>query len=129
MPSLLAIVILHFPERPLEEIISSFKNDVDEVMIIDNTVNNAGVAAALNNGLQYALEKKYDWVLTMDQDSTFEAGALCELKKFAFTCNDNIAIVSPFHFIKTTPKKTSIEEVKITMTSGNLLRVSSYKTA
>jgi rhamnosyltransferase len=65
----------------------------------------------------------------MDQDSVFEQGALKILKDFAFNCNDDIAIVSPFHFIKRPLKNTSIEEVRFTMTSGNLLRVSAAKTA
>jgi rhamnosyltransferase len=121
---ILAVVILYFPERKTEDIISNFQHEVDDVMIIDNTENNTGVAAALNVGLRRAIADGYDWLLTMDQDSAFEDGALKELKNIAASCKENIAIVSPFHFIKKTPKSTSVEEVIITMTSGNLLRVS-----
>lgn len=126
---ILAVVVLYYPVKNTEDIIANFQSEVDDVLIVDNTRNNIGVAAALNQGLQHAIDKGYDWLLTMDQDSEFEAGALKILKEFAFNCNDNIAIVSPFHFVKKTPKRADAEEVPFTMTSGNLLRVSSAKTA
>lgn len=121
MQRILAIVVLYFPEKPPAPL------DVDEVMIVDNTETNIGVAAALNKGLQKAIDEGYDWLLTMDQDSVFEPGALKELKDVAFSSRENIAIVSPFHFIKRPVKTSAIEEVTITMTSGNLLRVSAAR--
>jgi rhamnosyltransferase len=124
----LAVVVLYFPEKEISKIID-FKSEVDDVMIIDNTQHNIGVAAALNKALDRAIKENYDWLLTMDQDSVFEPGSLKTLRDFAFSCKENIAIVSPFHFIKKPLTKTSVEEVKITMTSGNLLRVSAAKTA
>lgn len=129
MQRILAIVVLYFPEKPVEKIVASFKNEVNDILIVDNTNNNIGVAAALNQGLKRAIDEGYDWLLTMDQDSVFEPGALKELKDIAFTCKENIAIVSPFHFIKRTVKKSSIEEVDFIMTSGNMLRVSAAKKA
>jgi rhamnosyltransferase len=129
MQRILAIVVLYFPEKPVELIIANFKNEVDDILIVDNTSNNVGVAAALNKGLKRAIDEGYDWLLTMDQDSVFEPGALKELKDIASTCREDIAIVSPFHFIKRTVRKSSIEEVNFTMTSGNLLRISAAKKA
>ena len=125
----LAVVILYFPKQEAAEIIKSFKDDVDAVMIVDNTNNNIGVAAALNLGMKRAIDEGYDWLLTMDQDSVFEDGALKILKGVALTSRENIALISPFHFIKRPVKTSSIEEVRITMTSGNLLRVSTAKVA
>ncbi len=121
MQRILAIVVLYFPEKPVAQL------DVDDTIIVDNTHNNIGVAAALNKGLKKAIDEGYDWLLTMDQDSVFEAGALDELKSVAFSCKENIAIVSPFHYIKKPVRTQSIEEVPFTMTSGNLLRVSAAK--
>jgi rhamnosyltransferase len=129
MQRILAIVVLYFPEKPANDIIKAFKDLVDDVMYFDNTGTNIGVAAALNKGLERAIDEGYDWLLTMDQDSVFEDGALEELKRVAFTSKDNIAIVSPFHFIKKTVKSSAIEEVPFTMTSGNLLRISAAKKA
>lgn len=128
MPRILAIIIAYFPDKPVEEIIKNFEHEVDTVMVVDNTNNNIGVAAALNQGLKRAIDEGYDWLLTMDQDSVFEEGALKELKNVSFTCKENVALLSPFHFIKKTPKSTAVQEVTITMTSGNLLRVSAAKT-
>jgi rhamnosyltransferase len=122
---ILAVFVLYHPDKPPTDL----KNEVDEVMIVDNTPGNIGVAAALNLALKRAIDEGYDWLLTMDQDSFFEDRGFKELKNVAFSCKEEIAIVSPFHFIKKTPKKTSIEEVTITMTSGNLLRVSAAKKA
>jgi len=122
---ILAIFVLYFPDKPPADI----SNEVDAVMTVDNTHNNIGVAAALNLGLKRAIDEGYDWLLTMDQDSVFEEGALKELKSVASSSKENIALISPFHFIKKTPRKTSIEEVTITMTSGNLLRVDAAKKA
>jgi len=127
MGRILAIVILYFPDKEVEKILSTFEKEVDSVMVIDNTQDNIGVAAALNLALKRATDEGYEWLLTMDQDSVFEVGALNELKSFAFSCNDNIAIVSPFHFIKKPLSSTAAEEVQVTMTSGNLLRVSAAK--
>ena len=127
MPRILAIVVAYFPDKPVDEIIRNFEREVDTVMVVDNTNNNIGVAAALNQGLKRAIDEGYDWLLTMDQDSIFEEGALKELKSVAFTCKENVALVSPFHFIKKTPKSSVVQEVMITMTSGNLLRVSAAK--
>jgi rhamnosyltransferase len=128
-PRVLAIVILYFPEKPTSDIIKSFEKEVNDVMIIDNTHNNIGVAAALNLAMKRAIDENYDWLLTMDQDSVFEEGALRILKETAFTSLENIALVSPFHFIKKPVKTNAIEEISITMTSGNLLRVSAAKKA
>lgn len=119
MPRILAVIVLYFPARPPADL----TGEVDDILMIDNTNNNIGVAAALNLGLKKAIEEKFDWLLTMDQDSMFEHGALEELKKVAFTAKDNIAIVSPFHLTgKAKRKSIAVEEVRFTMTSGNLVR-------
>lgn len=129
MQRVLGIVVTYFPDRPADQIVERFKNDVDAVMVIDNTNNNIGIAAALNLGLNRAISEGFDWLLTMDQDSVFEEGALKELKNVAFSTKENVGIVSPFHFIKRSVKSSSVEEVPFTMTSGNLLRVSAARVA
>lgn len=119
MPRILAVVVLYFPASPPADL----SGEVDDVLVVDNTNNNIGVAAALNLGLKKAVEEKFDWLLTMDQDSVFEAGALNELKKVALSCDNKVAWISPFH--KTQKAKTAsagIEEVRVEMTSGSLIR-------
>lgn len=119
MPRILAVVVLYFPASPPADL----SGEVDDVLVVDNTNNNIGVAAALNLGLKKAVEEKFDWLLTMDQDSVFEPGALNELKKVALSCDDKVAWISPFHKTqKAKAASTGIEEVRFEMTSGSLIR-------
>lgn len=68
----------------------------------------------------------------MDQDSVFENGSMKELKEVAMEAATNIAIVSPVHL---TPKANlpvsadRTKKIKLTMTSGNLLRISAWTKA
>ncbi|HEX8061435.1 MAG TPA: glycosyltransferase [Cyclobacteriaceae bacterium] len=124
MPRILAVIVLYFPARPAGEIIKGFKDEVDDVLIVDNTNNNIGVAAALNKGMRKAVDEHYDWLLTMDQDSEFEPGSLSKLKNVAFESDKKVGWVSPFHRTqKTTGTRSGVEEVKTEMTSGSLVRV------
>lgn len=50
----------------------------DRVEYIPN-LDNLGIATALNKGCRRALEQGYEWIVTMDQDSCFDA---VELTKF-----------------------------------------------
>lgn len=125
MPRILAVVVQYFPET---DYIESFRGGVDDVMIIDNTHNNIGIAAAFNKALERAIDGNYDWLLTMDQDSFFTEGSLEELKSIAFT--SDAAAVAPYHRTpKSRPAKFRISNVKIAMSSGTLLRVSACKQA
>lgn len=125
MARILAAVVQYFPET---DYIESFRNDVDAVMIIDNTHNNIGIAAALNKALQRAIDENYDWLLTMDQDSFFTPGSIDELKSVAFS--SDAAIVSPYHRTqKSRQEKSRTSNVRIAMSSGCLLRVSACKQA
>ncbi|MEI9919635.1 MAG: glycosyltransferase family 2 protein [Bacteroidota bacterium] len=125
MPRILAVVVLYFPSRPLEHIVESFKSHVDDILVVDNTQNNTGVAAALNLGLKKALEEHYDWCLTMDQDSFFEKGALEKLKNIAFEADEKVGMISPFHKTQKSEKNVrgTIDEVRFTMSSGCLVRI------
>ncbi len=94
MSRLLAVVVTYYPEEAqLLRNIGSFLDDVDRLVIWENTPavqaascrfihhpkiiymgmgNNVGIAKALDKVLSYAVEKKYDYLLTMDQDSDWE---------------------------------------------------------
>lgn len=123
MPRILAVVVLYFPEKEIGEIIKSYQNEVDEILIVDNTKNNAGVATALNIGLEKAIKENFDWLLTMDQDSVFED--VNELKRVAFSSDEDVAIVAPVH----QTQKARVQSSKFIMTSGNLLRIKAAKEA
>jgi len=87
-----AVIVTYNPGNSIFACVSSIKDQVEEIVIIDNgfTVNgpdpiddivkkngimvirnreNLGIATALNIGIRYALDRGYDWVLTLDQDS------------------------------------------------------------
>ena len=89
-----ATVILYNPDDEIFENISSYSNDVDSLIVVDNSTrhdanlvdrlhknfknmiyinNNAnlGIATALNIGCDEAIKSGSDWILTMDQDSKF----------------------------------------------------------
>ena len=85
------IVTLYNPDNEVKKNIESYLSDLDKLYIIDNTPNkdnkqvipssnkivylpqddNVGVATALNIGAKKAINDKYNWLLTMDQDSIF----------------------------------------------------------
>lgn len=125
MPRILAVVVLYFPARPTKEIIEGIRDEVDHVLVVDNTDNNIGVAAALNLGLKKAVAEHYDWLLTMDQDSTFEHGSLSKLRKIAFGSEKTVGWVAPFHRTQKTKREVrhTVDEVRFAMTSGSMLRV------
>jgi len=145
-----ATVILYEPEESIKENIESYLNDVEIVYVIDNSINkdhqdklpkskkivyinnkrNLGIATALNIGCKKALEDKFEFILTMDQDSKFEGENLKILIDFANEHETKkIGIISPYHEIKTNIKEKNIDvEYPIeVMTSGNLLNLEAYK--
>lgn len=89
-----ATVILYNPEDEIYKNIKSYANDVDTLIVIDNSTkhnsalieklhndmpnliyinnnDNLGIATALNIGCDKAIENGSEWILTMDQDSRF----------------------------------------------------------
>lgn len=91
---LAASVILYNPDKSVITNVLSYSSFVDFVFVIDNSdcsnnevINelkmipnlgyvknerNFGIAKALNQACRMALEQGYDWILTMDQDSSFD---------------------------------------------------------
>ncbi|MDD5020564.1 MAG: glycosyltransferase [Endomicrobiaceae bacterium] len=91
-----AVIVSYEPDESIIRLYESIKNQVDEVIIIDNASScekskkilqglpeevkiiyndkNYGIAKALNQGAKYAIANKYKWLLTLDQDSEFIEG-------------------------------------------------------
>jgi len=93
MPSvaICAVVVLYFPDSGVEERLYRIERQVDAVVVIDNSGNcaenaflgtiadhrihlilnesNRGVATALNQGVQWAEQHGFKWVLLFDQDT------------------------------------------------------------
>lgn len=145
-------VILYNPNR--EEVISNINTYLpllEKIYLIDNSENNneslfsnidkveyhwnggnIGIAAALNVAAKKAIEEKFDWLLTMDQDSKFKKGAFSILIDYVnnYTCRDKLAIVSPFHDTVLNdgvyPDSNTVDKPIIVMTSGNLVNLKIY---
>ena len=157
------VVVLFKPEDKMLSNIDSYIKDLDKLYVVDNTPgedisekfkgnkkiqyvplkDNKGIAYALNKGAKLAIKDGADWLLTMDQDSSFTPGALKEMKDFIkdYSKNDKIfskiigskfeqlGIVSPFHVTTRTinEKPTGIDRPLMVMTSGNLVNLKAYK--
>lgn len=151
--SLLGCVILYGADESVSRNIEHLIPHVDFLMLIDNTEpslsflgllearysekiivvannENFGVARALNQAAAYGCANHYAWLLTMDQDSVFAEGALTLMKSFCEHADEKTGIVAPFH---RTPKsadpniKEDYTNLRITMTSGNLLNLNAYE--
>ena len=103
-----AVVILYHPEAKTIENILSYSNKVSKLYVVDNTAcsdtglvnviragisnseyihdgENAGIAKRLNQVCTRAMEEGFDYIMTMDQDSSFEPDSI----KNYFDCIDS----------------------------------------
>ncbi len=155
LPKIAACVVLYNPSFSVLSNVRSYYDFIDSLIVIDNSEKenyelkrefqkwekvtylfankNLGIAKALNIAAQIALRKKYEWLLTMDQDSYFKDGCfflmLSGIKEILQRYN-KVGIIAPFHSIAETIKNNSTEDYKVikaTITSGNLLNLDAYK--
>jgi rhamnosyltransferase len=145
-------VILFHPEAEVVSNIQSYCAGVDALFVIDNSLTedqtliarinalsdkivyrwlggNKGLSAALNIACRMALDRQYDWILTMDQDSSFlnnDLAALIEGVDAAEKRFGVVGILSPYHLVSTyfdRPEAARFTETRFVMTSGNLLNL------
>ncbi len=115
-----AVIVTYEPNNSLIRLYNSIKEQVDEIVIVDNNScnkdsvsvlkelenknisviynkENLGIYAALNQGVKYAIGKQYEWVLTLDQDSEFLPNTYnCLLESYkALKDKDQTMIVAP----------------------------------
>jgi len=144
------VVVLYYPQEKDIDNIKTYIDDIDKLYVIDNTPDknnkeilpgnakidyifngeNIGVAKALNIAAKKAIKEKYKWLLTMDQDSSFESNSIKQIKDYIEKNNvEDVGIVTPRHNTKL--KKIKLEE-KIdypidVMTSGNFVNLDVYQ--
>jgi rhamnosyltransferase len=103
--------------------------------LLENDLN-LGIAAALNRGITFALENNFDWVLTLDQDSSLSENYIKNMwMALAHAKTEKIGILAPVHFDRKTGYmsrnyakiKGLIVEKDIVMTSGNLIPTSIFR--
>lgn len=146
------LIILFNPNKSVLKNIDSYIDNIDLLYVVDNSPvqnfdivskikkiskviyffnnNIGGIAAALNIGAKTAIKNNAKWLLTMDQDSFFQGNDFIKFYSYLSQVNYNeISIVSPFHLIlkDSVPDSDKPTEVKVVMTSGNLLNLDIYK--
>jgi len=148
-----SVIILYNPVMEVINNILSYQKKLARLYIIDNTQNpdqlitdrikkfksnkyfpnykNNGISQALNCAARYAMNDGFNWLLTMDQDSSFPPG---ELKKYLSLVKiipdlKNTAIIAPnndFNCKFKTEKSPDFIERDIVLTSGSLLNLSLF---
>jgi rhamnosyltransferase len=146
------LTVLYNPNKSVLKNIDSYIDDIDLLYVVDNSPvqnfdivsqikkkskviyffnnNRGGIAAALNIGAKTAIKNNANWLLTMDQDSSFKGNDFIKFCSYLSLINyDEISIISPFHciFSDSLPSSNQPTEVKVVMTSGNLLNIDIYK--
>jgi rhamnosyltransferase len=146
------VVVLYNPEAEIfERNIPSYLPYIDVLYIVDNSEGkttlpeeyvyaknivympfgeNRGIATALNTGAAKAIQNRYEWLLTMDQDSWFKPEDIKTLINSAQHINkDETAILTPVHVqdeIAHGARRNALEEKAMAMTSGNLVNLDVY---
>lgn len=146
------VVVLYKPNEEILNNIKTYIKYLDKLYVVDNTPNqdnsslfnhkkieyiankeNKGIAYALNVGANKAIKEKYDFLLTMDQDSSFQTGAV---KKIIDYIEENkkevvksVGLVSAYHL---TPQNDGvvvpdINKPLLVMTSGNFVNLKAHK--
>ena len=146
------MVVTFNPGEALIANVTALRPQVQEVIVVDNgstnlgpvqtlercgvkvfcNGENLGIAAALNVGLGYALERGYTWIATFDQDSQPPTEFVKRLLEShdAYPGKEHIAILSPVYCDEATGtvfqhgerNGEPFQEVVSTMTSGNLVK-------
>lgn len=146
-----AVMVLYHPDEAVIGNVRAIVPQVDRLYIIDNTerpdapVNrairdiagvqyaalyrNAGVATALNTGVATAQQSGFEWVVTLDQDSTPSSDMVEQLMRCASTCDEPMGVIAPLHDVENAPASTPFEGCRrelTVITSGDLLSVEAW---
>ena len=144
-----ATVIWYNPDDENIKNIRTYIDYVEKLYIIDNSKENnkkladslnnlkteyiyndknLGIAKALNLACEKAANDNFEWILTIDQDSSFDSDSIKDyFRAFKKMTKNNVGIISPRHILKNDIDKFSDDkesaEVDHVMTSGNLLNL------
>ncbi|MEB6378348.1 glycosyltransferase family 2 protein [Leclercia adecarboxylata] len=148
MTALGCVVVWYNPSKKELNNIKSYYSHVDRIYIVDNSdsdnsgllnspdfsaekivyhpnLTNIGIASALNRGCLSAIKDGFEWIMTMDQDSTFPEH---EITKFLYEFEakikgyEDIAIVAP--------RSSDLQShgfVEKVITSGNIVNLHAYQ--
>lgn len=153
----LAGVVTYNPELSrLKENLATLVNQVDELYVFDNGSKNidgieqllsqygkkivvhkekinAGIAKALKKTMEYAKANKFDWVLTVDQDSVLDSNLVNKYKKEIDKHKNNdigmlTCLIKDRNFEDASVERQSedVKEVPICITSAAFTNVNNY---
>lgn len=143
-----AVVVFYNPSRENIKNIENYIDTIDKLYVVDNTdddkirINsskkieyiklgeNKGIASALNIGAKKAIENKYKYLLTLDQDSKMTQNIIKKMITFLEkTKDERIGLISPYQDIGS--KEDTItgeyEDMIEVMTSGNIINLDAYQ--
>jgi rhamnosyltransferase len=151
---LAGVVVFYNPDGRVEDNLRSYLPELGLLTVVDNSPEssprlveflsrfdnvvyrwdgvNRGIATALNVGAEEALRRGFRRLLTMDQDSRFEPGALRTLVEAAEPLwSRGVGLVSPAHVLagKDPEYRSGVSFAEEAMTSGNLLDLGAYRAA
>lgn len=155
------VVVTYNPDHRLAAHLRALRAQVGALLVVDNASANAsivettaleadcsvvlntsnlGVAEALNQGAQAALERGAEWLATFDQDSQVPANAVGRLLAVCATLpwREDVAVLAMSHSDRGTGRDyhrggeileqgNGWREVRTTITSGSLVRVSAFR--
>ena len=119
----------------------------DKIFIIRNPAN-TGLAGAQNQGIAYAADRGFQWVLILDHDSTPAPGMVLEmLTVFRHLNREDVALLAPnirdrntcrtYYYLKpgfaflfekvTFAENKYIEDILLAIASGSLIRVEAIR--
>lgn len=148
------VVVFYNPDADVEGNLLSYLPELGLLTVVDNSPQrserlleflrgfdnvvyrwdgiNRGIATALNIGAEEALRRGFTRLLTMDQDSRFEPGALRALVEAAEPLwSQGVGLVSPEHVLagKEHAPRSGVSFVEEALTSGNLLLLEAWRDA
>ncbi len=149
---LAGVTILYYPDEEFLKRIDSYRPFLNKLIIIDNSdksnpnifltlqnedriaiiqnQENDGIAKCLNQAANIALNEGYDWLLTMDQDSSFSGG---DFNKYLqcivqYPQKGKVALFAVEYDLRLLKKDVcSFINVHYTITSGCILNLSVWQ--
>ena len=154
------VTVLYNPDKKVLDNIATYLDNIDRLYVVDNSEcdnlelfndkrikyiankQNLGIAKALNIGAREAIKDKFKWLLTMDQDSSFEKNDVDQMKEFLekirtdsylqkviATNYEEIGLISPYHITVMNDNNSfvGVDSPMFVMTSGNIINLSAYQ--
>jgi rhamnosyltransferase len=152
-----AVIVTYNPRPTFIDNIAALRPQVDHVVVVDNgssggteqrlqvlegrqdcTVirnhHNLGIAAALNLGVNHAIEAGFDWIATFDQDSRVSDGFISQMLETYRQAPhpEKVAIIAPTYVdresgIRVQSTRRGNGEIITTMTSGSMMPTSAIQ--